>query len=357
MQGESSEAKKMLVALGPIVETLDDSRLVLRYHHALSLAAWKTGDLQIAGSHARTAKDLASAIGSPSNVALSENALGLVAWHRGDLPAATAHFRSAKQIAEETADDGVHGDALNNLGIISWESNDLDSALDFFFEARQVRTKCGDLVGAAEATSNIAVILIGQGQYEKAVRRLQEALEFFNSTGNLANAATTLLNMAVAFRRLGKLDEAWEYGELAKQKMEEAGMASYIPHTHLLFARIHDQRRERQDAANHCLQGMALSAVGGYNQLLIEGCEVLLKVFQNEFPPKAAALALGLWLDRTHKPHPQADTDDGVKATWAKLASSGDPQWQEWVEDAKRMDPSLAVDRIRFELEIDPGDW
>jgi tetratricopeptide (TPR) repeat protein len=172
----------------------------------------------------------------------------------GNLERGEALMREGLQIYETLKDDSGVRAALRRLGRALQYKNDFAAARQCYEKGMCLAGACSDKLGMAAFERELALIALEEGKFAEAKDRLEAILPILRERHEFT-LASVLGELASAYRGLGELDKAYQFGseglELAR-KMKRRETVSWIS---LTLAHLEAQRGNDSAALALAQQG------------------------------------------------------------------------------------------------------
>jgi CHAT domain-containing protein len=169
----------------------------------LGLAAYRTGDFDIARVHGEAALALKQGMPGPVDVARSWNALGMLALAEDRLAEAAVLLDSAGVAAVRDDDARAAGAAAGNRGLIHAYLGELEAGARLFGEMRTAAAAVGDRRLEGNALNNLAMISIWAGTPTEALMLVDSALAIYRQVSYPAGEQNALAQRATALAAMG----------------------------------------------------------------------------------------------------------------------------------------------------------
>ena len=131
------------------------------------------------------------------------------------------YFNQALEICRETGNPYEEAWTLWGLGGLAMLVDDYTAALEHLSEAQRIAEEIGatlqvgwDMYHSGDAWYNL-------GDFQRALENYQQALDIFDSAQHPRGKVRALVSIGLAHLALGRLDEAQDYLEPAKQRSED----------------------------------------------------------------------------------------------------------------------------------------
>ncbi|TCP49293.1 DNA-binding SARP family transcriptional activator [Tamaricihabitans halophyticus] len=134
----------------------------------------------------------------------------------------------ALHAAREHGYRDLESGALNNLAIIHLRRQEPERARGLLDESVRVAKAIGSHYQLSTALNSLTQVYGAVGDHEQALRCAQEALRTNEGVGNTRQAIECLINLANTLRKLGRLDEARQRYEQARERLAEIGTREQI---------------------------------------------------------------------------------------------------------------------------------
>lgn len=235
-QGDAGAALDVLeVAMAAAVQAGYPSA-VAQALNVTAIAHQAAGDLDLATSQYRLARDTAESIGDRGRVAMIDQNLGTIASIRGDTTAALDAFRLSLLGYQSLGMAGYQGQVLNNIALVYMDLGEFSAAESAYADAVRAFRESGDRQNEMTVALNQVQLWISTRRFEEAQRQSDELL--------CVAREESPPWMGELFRHLGVIArERSDYGAAAKH-FEIASRAASGSGDLLLTADIAEQRAE-----------------------------------------------------------------------------------------------------------------
>jgi tetratricopeptide (TPR) repeat protein len=166
--------------------------------------------------------------GSVSAMGYAENLLGIALTNLGQ-PGAIDQFRKALAHFEEIADLRGQAIVLANMGVGGYFEGRWTEAVELYGRAAQVSERVGDPVQSAISKMNSAEVLVDQGFTREAESLFREATRVWRTTGDNYNLGFCLVQLGRVAGSFGRMDEALERLEQARERYQFVGALGQVP--------------------------------------------------------------------------------------------------------------------------------
>jgi len=224
--------------------------------------------------------------------------LAFLAAGTGNFGTAQCHCGEALPVFQRVADKDDAAIALNVMGMLARQSGDVESSLNYYRRARNQFAAAEDDLGEAESITGMADDLVSQHKYQALLPLYTRKLHLAQKTGNRAFFASALVNVASAFQfqhrpfeaeknyerglaeyraagsrygesttemrfaglrmEQGKLAQALELLDHARELKEQTGEVEYLARIQYLRARIFLARNQLQEARSEIEKTIAI---------------------------------------------------------------------------------------------------
>ena len=148
-----------------------------------SVVALRSGDLDVAATAARDARQAAALAADPHSAGVAERLVGLVAQARGDVSDAREALERSLTLAADDPDPTASIAASTALALTMAASGSLDEAVDTATGAIEACRRIGDRHLEAAVENHLADILHDVGREEEAMAHLKRAVALFAEIG------------------------------------------------------------------------------------------------------------------------------------------------------------------------------
>lgn len=253
LRGPSSRRGPTLVATLDAIGDSGDAALRVDLLCALSQSEVDGGDWEEAGTHARSAVELAQACADPVRLGNALVRRGEIERLRGAHEKATEDFLGARAAFEEGGEAPGAARAASGLGSLAWQRGKYDEAIEHFQAAREAFEVIGNTAATARCLGGLAIVYGERGEHQAALDALEEAEESCRALGDLVGLARTLGNKGIELRELERLDEAVycfaEAEVLNRQMGRKASLSRNLGSRAMLL-----EKRGEHDAALLCYE-------------------------------------------------------------------------------------------------------
>ena len=176
---------------------------------------------------ARRAIEEGEAAGSARALGDAENMLAAALAILGQ-PGAVDHWQRALDHFERSDNLPGQGLVLGNLGVGAYFEGRWADAVELHSRALEISERLGDPVGAANDRANIAEILVDQGDLQTAEELLVQTARVWRATGEHYAYGFVLLQLARIAAMTGRIDEARELMERAREEYTLVGAPGQV---------------------------------------------------------------------------------------------------------------------------------
>jgi tetratricopeptide (TPR) repeat protein len=227
-RGQLAEAEENLGRALELARELDDSLMAARASNNLASLAHLSDRPEAAMSLYRSAMVSYQRLGDRRGMAETYHNLGLVFRQNGRLTDAEEAIEHAVRLAEQTGDPALQSLALTGRAELQLARNELALARQDAARAEQLAGEAEDEIGAAEAQRVSALVSLAEGQADAALARAEVARATAEHQGGLLLQAECAAAAARALRALGRLREAWERRNEARDLFQRLGAANCL---------------------------------------------------------------------------------------------------------------------------------
>jgi signal transduction histidine kinase len=234
--GDFEKAEQLLIEAKTISESIGAADLNANSIDLLGTTALMKGDYEQAISYFVSSAKIWEELGDKAELANVYLHASTVFFNTNELKKSQYYDRLVKDIAEELDDDQLRmqvmaSSALNSMtyGINYYLQNEPDTAklqtsldtLDFYFKKSEVEyyegldfaRKIGSQIDELSLLNNLVVLTLNMENNEKALEIAKKSEILSEVIGDVNQIIQSKVNIGSAYRRLGKLDLAVEYGE------------------------------------------------------------------------------------------------------------------------------------------------
>jgi signal transduction histidine kinase len=234
--GDFEKAEQLLIEAKTISESIGAADLNANSIDLLGTTALMKGDYEQAISYFVSSAKIWEELGDKAELANVYLHASTVFFNTNELKKSQYYDRLVKDIAEELDDDQLcmqvmASSALNSMtyGINYYLQNEPDTAklqtsldtLDFYFKKSEVEyyegldfaRKIGSQIDELSLLNNLVVLTLNMENNEKALEIAKKSEILSEVIGDVNQIIQSKVNIGSAYRRLGKLDLAVEYGE------------------------------------------------------------------------------------------------------------------------------------------------
>ena len=148
-----------------------------------SVVALRAGDLEIGGSAASEARDVAARVGDPHLAGVAERLVGLVAQGRGDLAGAREALERSVVLVADDPDPTALIAATTALALAMAADGSVDEAVAIAVEAIEACRRIGDRHLEAAVENHLADLLHDAGREAESMEHLKRAVALFAEIG------------------------------------------------------------------------------------------------------------------------------------------------------------------------------
>jgi signal transduction histidine kinase len=234
--GDFEKGEQLLIEAKIISESIGAADLNANSIDLLGTTALRKGDYEQAISYFVSSAKIWEELGDKAELANVYLHASTVFFNTNELKKSQYYDRLVKDIAEELDDDQLRmqvmaSSALNSMtyGINYYLQNEPDTAklqtsldtLDFYFKKSEVEyyegldfaRKIGSQIDELSLLNNLVVLTLNMENNEKALEIAKKSEILSEVIGDVNQIIQSKVNIGSAYRRLGKLDLAVEYGE------------------------------------------------------------------------------------------------------------------------------------------------
>jgi class 3 adenylate cyclase/tetratricopeptide (TPR) repeat protein len=228
-----------------VLERAGDEEGLARAWYALALVDWSRGRWDSLLEPLNHAFEYARRAGSKS---IEFEAVGFVlgAITFGSTPVPEGVAR-AREILEHAENREVQGWATRVVGTLLWLEGDEDTGRELLEQARAIFTELGQREALGVLPFSTGVLELRAGSPEAAEREFRAGFELLHGMGERARAPSLAAMLAAALVDQGRIDEADEYVEVAREMVAEkdpTGQAAIK----MAAARVHAHRGQFEKA-------------------------------------------------------------------------------------------------------------
>jgi class 3 adenylate cyclase/tetratricopeptide (TPR) repeat protein len=222
-----------------VLERAGDEEGLARAWYALALVDWSRGRWDSLLEPLDHVFEYARRAGSRS---IEFEAVGFVlgAITFGSTPVPEGVAR-AREILEHADNREVQGWATRVVGTLLWLAGDEDAGRELLEQARAIFTELGQREALGVLPFSTGVLELRTGNPEAAEREFREGFELLHGMGERARAPSLAAMLAAALVDQGRIDEADQYVEVAREMVAEkdpTGQAAI----RMTAARVHAHR-------------------------------------------------------------------------------------------------------------------
>jgi signal transduction histidine kinase len=234
--GDFEKAEQLLIEAKTISDSTGAADLNANSIDLLGTIALGKGEYEQAISYFVSSAKIWEELGDKAELAQVYLHASAVFFNTNELKKSQYYDRLVKDIAEELDDDQLRmqvmaSSALNSMtyGINYYLQNEPDTAklqtsldtLDFYFKKSEVEyyegldfaRKIGSQIDELSLLNNLVVLTLNMENNEKALEIAKKSEILSEVIGDVNQIIQSKVNIGSAYRRLGKLDLAVEYGE------------------------------------------------------------------------------------------------------------------------------------------------
>ena len=234
--GDFDKGERLLIKAKTISESIGATALNANSTDLLGIIALGQGNYQEAISYFVGSAKKWEEIGNKAELAKVYSHSATVFFNINELKKAQHYDSLIKDIAEELDDDQLRMDILANTALYSmtyginyYLKNEQDTSnlqttldtLDFYFNKSEVEyyegldfaRKIGSQIAELSLLNNLIALTLNMENNEKALHLAEKSEILSEVIGDVNQIIQSKVNIGSAYRRLGKLDLAVEYGE------------------------------------------------------------------------------------------------------------------------------------------------
>ncbi|HEY9089854.1 MAG TPA: tetratricopeptide repeat protein [Anaerolineaceae bacterium] len=147
---------------------------------------------------------------SVTTLAMAENCLGGIFYRTGDLQQAMLHTRTAMNYWQEIGYSWGVAAALSNLGILENASGKWQAAYNSIKRSLELRQKMGDVDGVAITNHNLGQLVRSLGDMKQAEMHYHDSLAVSRPLQMNWHAANSYVGLAQSILAQGRIEEALE---------------------------------------------------------------------------------------------------------------------------------------------------
>ena len=234
--GDFDKGERLLIKAKTISESIGATALDANSTDLLGIIALGQGNYQEAISYFVGSAKKWEEIGNKAELAKVYSHSATVFFNINELKKAQHYDSLIKDIAEELDDDQLRMDILANTALYSmtyginyYLKNEQDTSnlqttldtLDFYFNKSEIEyyegldfaKKIGSQIAELSLLNNLIALTLNMENNEKALHLAEKSEILSEVIGDVNQIIQSKVNIGSAYRRLGKLDLAVEYGE------------------------------------------------------------------------------------------------------------------------------------------------
>ena len=174
------------------------------------------------------ARDLATRIDEPLQLAQALQGLAYVAGDNYDLQAAENYYLEADEIGKAIGDIRSQYVSAGMRGALKLETGDTEEGLRLMMHALDLAHQQGDSVGEGTMAANVAVALQYLNQFPESNHHFQRALEIAELLGHTKTKAHVLTSMGLNFCLTGEHRKAREYANEGIALSQKHGLTQFV---------------------------------------------------------------------------------------------------------------------------------
>jgi DNA-binding NtrC family response regulator/tetratricopeptide (TPR) repeat protein len=245
-QRHCSEALELRRACGDSAGVAKDLNQLGNLRHRL-------GQYQEAMTCYREALDTHRALDDDRAVAATANNLASTLLRLGELGESRSLFEECLDRFRRLGDEARAADVLANLGLLDQAEGNLASAETHYREALACKRRVGDPLGESNCLTNLSHLAIARGRPEEALEHAGGSLVILRRSGIEGTMAPALVCRGLALLELGRLIDAAEAVESARDAAEKARAKDQLAEVEALRAQVL-LAEEMPDAALHAAE-------------------------------------------------------------------------------------------------------
>ena len=235
-QGDRDVALDILEAAMAAAIQSENGAAAAQTLNVIGIAHQTGGDLDLAASTYRAAREIAESIGESALLPMIDQNLGTVASIRGDTQTALSALRLSILGYEKLGMTGYQGQVLNNIGLVYMDISEYAAAESAYKEAARAFAAVGDRQNELTVALNQVQLWIATKRFDDARRQAEELLRVGNEDSKVW-AGELFRHLGVIAREREDFTAAEEYFEIAARAAEGWGDL-------LLTADVSEQRAE-----------------------------------------------------------------------------------------------------------------
>jgi DNA-binding NtrC family response regulator/tetratricopeptide (TPR) repeat protein len=244
-----SEALELRRACGDSAGVAKDLNQLGNLRHRL-------GQYQEAVSCYREALDTHRSLDDDRAIAASANNLASTLLRLGELGESRVLLEECLDRFRRLGDEARAADVLANLGLLDQAEGNLASAETHYREALACKRRIGDPLGESNCLTNLSHLAIARGRPEEALEHAGGSLVILRRSGIEGTMAPALVCRGLALLEMGRLVDALEAVEAAREGAEKAQATDQLAEVEALRAQILLEE-EMPDAALHAAEEAA----------------------------------------------------------------------------------------------------
>jgi len=206
--------------------------------------------------------------------------IGIVFWYQGDYKNALEFFLKALRIKEQLNDIKSAGFILNNIGLVYQQTGDYEMALKYLYQSLKIKESQGDKMGVSYSYSNLGDVYQMKGDYEKAMEYYRKAEQIKKELSNFSSLANLYVYMGKLYRTMKNPTKSLEILKEAETIYNKVSEPNGTANCFLQLGLTYFELGNKNEAINHCLQGIEKAKKIGALELVKQGYEYLSKMYE-----------------------------------------------------------------------------
>ena len=148
---------------------------------------------------------------------------GIVRLLQNELDKAESDFRAFKGYNIKINNMKKKALAQSLLSLVDYQKGDYERSIERSLESYNTRLDIGDVKGQGESLNNLALGYMGLKNWNQALRYLEEAVQLKTRANDLTQMTVILNNIGQCHKKLGNIDAALHFFQLALEKGKKNG--------------------------------------------------------------------------------------------------------------------------------------
>jgi len=258
----------------------------------LGIYYWAKGDMIKTMEQYRSALNIYALLGRQIDVITMNSNIGMVYSRLGDYNKAVSCYYEAIRFLEKSENPNYSNlaNTYNSLGLVLRNINDYPSALTAFDKSFKIFTQINDTIGIAGYYINYGTVHKLMNKFDSASHYFSKALRIFEKVGNSKGIAVSYNNLVGTAYEAGKLDDAFQYAQIAYGISIEKGFRDSQVSALISMGDIKLKRKKFREAQEFYNKANSLTAQrDSYKRRLVDiykglyNCKKALKEYDEAF--------------------------------------------------------------------------